>query len=53
MKRSQCELEKKLKELGSNLNSEENFNEYAKCKKELERTYERIAEGVKITSKCQ
>ena len=27
-KRSQCELEKKLKELESNLNSEANFNEY-------------------------
>ena len=52
-KRSQCELEKKLKELESNLNSEANFNEYTKCKKDLELIYERIAEGVRITSKCQ
>ena len=50
-KRSQCELEKKLKELESNLNSEANFNEYTKCKKDLELIYERIAEGVKIRSK--
>ena len=52
-KRSQCELEKKLKELESNLNSEANFNEYTKCKNDLQRIYERIAEGVKIRSKCQ
>ena len=52
-KRSQCQLEKKLKELESNLNSEANFNEYTKCKKDLELIYERIAEGVKIRSKCQ
>ena len=44
--RSQCELEKKLKELESNLNSEANFNEYTKCKKDLELIYERIAGGV-------
>ena len=37
----------------SNLNSEANFNEYTKCKKDLELIYERIAEGVKIRSKCQ
>ena len=52
-KRSQCELEKKLKELESNLNSEANFNEYTKCKNDLQRIYERTAEGVKIRSKCQ
>ena len=52
-RRSQCELEKKLKEFESNLNSEASFNEYTKCKKDLELIYERIAEGVKIRSKCQ
>ena len=52
-KKSQCELEKKLKELESNLNSEANFNEYTKCKNDLELIYERIAEGVRIRSKCQ
>ena len=50
-RRSQCVLAKKLKE--SNLNSEANFIEYAKCEKDLELIYERIAEGVKIRSKFQ
>ena len=36
-RRSRCEL-----------NSVENFNEYTKCKMDLEIIYERIAEGVKI-----
>ena len=52
-RKSQCELEKKLKELESNLSSEANFNEYTKCKKDLELIYERIAEGIKIRSKRQ
>ena len=52
-RKSQCELEKKLKELESNLSSEANFNEYTKCKKDLELIYERIAEGVRIRNKCQ
>ena len=52
-KRSQCELEEKLKELESNLNSEANFNEYGKCKKDLDLIYERISEGVQIRSKYQ
>ena len=52
-RRSHCESEKKTKELESNLNPEANFNEYTKCKKDLELIYERIAEGVKIGSKCQ
>ena len=52
-RKSQCELEKKLKELESNLSSEANFNEYTKCKKDLELIYERIAEGAKIRSKCR
>ena len=50
-RKSQSELAKKLKELKSKLNSETNFNEYKKCKKDLELIYERIAEGVKIRSK--
>ena len=43
---------KKLKKLESNLNSEANFNEYAKCKNTIEIIYEKNAEGVKIRSKC-
>ena len=50
-RRSQCELEKKVKELESN--SEVDFNEYTKCKKDLELIYEGTAEGVKTRSKCQ
>ena len=46
-------IRKKLKELESNLNSEANFDGYTKCKKDLELINERIAEGVKIRSKCQ
>ena len=46
-------LRKKLKKLESNLNSEAKFNEYTKRKKDLELIYERIAEGVRIRSKCQ
>ena len=52
-RRSQCKLEKKLKKFDSNLNSEANFDEYTKCKKDLEIIYERISEGVKTKSKCQ
>ena len=52
-RRTQCELEKKLKEFESDLNSEANFNEYTKCEKNLELIYERIAQGVKIRSKCR
>ena len=52
-RRSQCELERKLKELESNLNSDANFNEYTKYKDDLELIYERIGEVVKIRSKYQ
>ena len=51
-RRSQYELEKKLNELKSNLNSDESLNEYKKCKKDHELIYERTAEGVKTRSKC-
>ena len=37
-RRSQYELEKKLKKLESKLNCETNFDEYRKCKKNLEFT---------------
>ena len=45
-------IRKKIKELESNLDHEASFNEYTKYKKDLELIYERIAEGVKIRSKC-
>ena len=53
IRRSQWELGHKQKKLESNLNSEANFNEYTKSKKDLELIYERIDEGVKIRSKFQ
>ena len=37
----------------SNPNSEASFNEYTKCKKDLELIYERTTEVIKIRSKCQ
>ena len=46
-------IRKKLKELESNLSSEANFNEYTKCKKNLELIYDRIAEGTKIRTKSK
>ena len=46
--RSQCELEKKLKELKSNLNSEANFDEYTKCKKDLELVYKRMPRVLRL-----
>ena len=46
-------IRKKLKELESNLSSEANFNEYTKCKKNLELIYDRIAEGIKIRTKSK
>ena len=52
-RKSQFELEKKLKEFESNLNSEVNFNEITKCKNNLELIYDKIAEDIKIRSKCQ
>ena len=42
---------KSHKTLEFNVNSEANFDEYAKCKNDLELIYERIAEVVKIRSK--
>ena len=44
----QCELKKPLKELEYNLNSEVNFNEYAKCKNYLELIYDKIVSRVRV-----
>ena len=41
------------KNLSLTLSSETNFNEYTKCKKDLELIYKNIAESIKIRSKCQ
>ena len=45
-------LENKLKELEGNLNTEDNIQSYNIYKKELESIYDRVAEGIRIRSKC-
>ena len=42
----------KITKLEQEIDSEEKFEEYDKSRDELEKIYERIAEGVKIRSKC-
>ena len=51
MLESNNEIRKRVKELETN--SEVNFNEYTKCKNDLEHLYVKIAEVVKARSKCQ
>ena len=46
-------LELKLKNLESNLNSEENRKLYNHYKKDLETIYDYIVDGIKIGSKCE
>ena len=46
-------LELKLKNLESNLKSEENRKLYNYCKNDLETIYDCIADGIKIRSKCE
>ena len=45
-------LENNLKELGGNLNTEDNIQSYNIYKKELDSIYDHIAEGIRIRSKC-
>ena len=45
-------LEKKLKDLGQNLNNEEKKLQYNSLKDELNDIYEEISNGVKIRSRC-
>ena len=47
----QNNLEKKIKSLESNLNNDENFEEYTNSKNELETIYSKISEGIRIRSK--
>ena len=42
----------KITKLEQDIDCEEKFDEYEKRKKELEKIYDNIAEGVKIRSKC-
>ena len=47
------ELETTLKSLETNLSTEENQCLYDKCKRNLEEIYDNIAEGIRISSRCQ
>ena len=45
-------LENKVKELEGNLNTEDNIQSYNVYKKEPDTTYDHVAEGIRIRSKC-
>ena len=47
----QNNLEKNIKSLESNLDNDENFQEYTNAKNELETIYSKISEGIRIRSK--
>ena len=47
----QNNLEKKIKSLESNLDNDENFQEYTNGKNELETIYSKVSEGIRIRSK--
>ena len=47
------ELENKLKIFEKSLSCDENIGKYHICKAALDKIYHKIAEGVKIRSKCQ
>ena len=44
-------MEKKIKSLESNLDNDENFQEYTNAKNDLETIYSKISEGIRIRSK--
>ena len=46
-------MESKLKILEKSLSCDKYIEEYHKCKADLDETYDNIAEGVKLRSKCQ
>ena len=52
-KKKQHELESKLKILEKSLSCDKNIEGYHKCKADLDKIYDNIAEGVNIRSKCQ
>ena len=51
-RKSQRDLETKIKKLEQNIINEDKFNEYKTAKDELENFYNNIATGVKTRSKC-
>ena len=51
-RKQQAYLESELKKLENNLESSENLRKYESLKNDLELTYNHIAEGVRLRSKC-
>ena len=53
MRKSKADLEKKLKLLESSLDNDACVFEYNQYKKQLERIFENISEGIRVRSRCQ
>ena len=51
-RKQQAYLESELKKLENNLESSENLRKYENLRNDLELIYDRIAEGVRLRSKC-
>ena len=51
-RKQQAYLESELKKRENNLESSENLRKYESLKNDLELTYNHIAEGVRLRSKC-
>ena len=51
-RRIKDDLEKKLKDLQNDLNSDDQLQKYNEIKSELEKIYEKFVEGAKVSSKC-
>ena len=51
-RKEKCILENKLRNLESDVSNKKQFEDYQKCKADLESIYENIANGQKICSKC-
>ena len=49
----QTNLESKIKALEQDFKNKEDFNAYSLCKLELEKIYDKKAEGAKTSSKCE
>ena len=51
-RRIKDDLEKKLKDLQNDLNSDDQLQKYNEIKSELEKIYEKFVEGAKVRIKC-
>ena len=53
MRKSKADVETKLKLLESSLDNDACVLEYNQCKKQLEKTFENISEGIGVISRCE